>query len=319
VPERESRTLEEALSEVLVLAELRPALEILAHTFDAVEAEYFRFPRQATGDLGRAFLELLRDHPAHDRLRRATKAIDVQEVFDARGEILILPLEEIPFGERGWAGLAIARGRGAPRFGRRDPAKLDKMKPALVAAHRRIRRFASLAGENTGLVALIEKRLGACAALARPPGDVLWMSESAKDALGTEGRAALESRLKDVTREIAKGSSQKAKEFVIGVAGRKRVFGAMSFVRESPEASVHYIAVELYGSEVEAGREAYKLTKSEREVYELLKLGKSNDDIARERFVSIETVRTHVKSLFRKFGVSSRVELLVRKPTLEEE
>src|SRR5205823_6524328 len=105
------------------------------------------------------------------------------------------------------------------------------------------------------------------------------------------------------TREIAKGAPGKPKEFVIGVAGRKRVFGAMSFVRESPESSVHYIAVELYGSEVEAGAEAYRLTKSEREVYELLKLGKSNEDIARERFVSIETVRSHVKSLFRKFGV----------------
>jgi DNA-binding CsgD family transcriptional regulator len=145
----------------------------------------------------------------------------------------------------------------------------------------------------------------------------LWMSQSARDALGMEGRAALEERLKDVTREIAKGTVEKAKEFVIGIAGKKRVFGAMSFVRENPESSVHYIAVELYGSEVDAGHDAYKLTKSEREVYELLKLGKSNEDIARERFVSIETVRSHVKSLFRKFGVSSRVELLVRKPAIE--
>lgn len=316
MPELEPRELDEALSEVLVLVELRPALDLLTHAFEAAETEYFRFPRQTTGALGTALLQLAADHPARERLRDAKKAkttIDAGAIFEDRGAMLVMPLEETPFGERGAAGIAIARAKGAPKFARRDPGKLDKLKPALVAAHRRIRRFATLAGENTGLAALIEKRLGACAVLARPPGDVLWMSESARDALGTEGRAVLEERLKETTREIVKGTVDKGKEFVIGVAGKKRVFGAMSFVRESPESSVHYIAVELYGSEVDAGDEAYSLTKSEREVYELLKLGKSNEDIARERFVSIETVKSHVKSLFRKMGVSSRVELLVRK------
>jgi DNA-binding CsgD family transcriptional regulator len=302
-----SPSLEEALSEVMVLAELRPGLDILAAMLEAEAAEYYRFPRQATGDLAAELLRLPAEDPMRERLRAAKKPLAI-------GSVAVMPLEEVPFGDRGAAGIAVARKEGAAKFARRDLSKLDKAKAALVAAHRRIRRFASLAGENTGLAALIEKRLGACAALARPPGDVLWMSQSARDALGTDGRAALEARLKAATREIVQGTAEKGKEFVIGVAGKKRVFGAMSFVRESPESSVHYIAVELYGSEVDAGAEAYRLTKSEREVYDLLKLGKSNEDIARERFVSIETVRSHVKSLFRKLGVSSRVELLVRKP-----
>src|SRR5262249_44963529 len=107
----ESRTLEDALSEVLVLAELRPALDILARAFDAAEAEYFRFPRQATGDLGRDLLELAPDHPTRDRLRAAKRTLDVGAIFEPRGAVLVLPLDETPFGERGAAGIAIARAK----------------------------------------------------------------------------------------------------------------------------------------------------------------------------------------------------------------
>jgi two-component system, NarL family, response regulator LiaR len=52
------------------------------------------------------------------------------------------------------------------------------------------------------------------------------------------------------------------------------------------------------------------LTAREWEVLDLLASGNSTDRIAEELVLSVETVRSHVKSLHRKLGVHSRAELL---------
>ena len=51
------------------------------------------------------------------------------------------------------------------------------------------------------------------------------------------------------------------------------------------------------------------LTAREADVLGLLQLGRSNGEIAAELSVSVETVRTHARSVFRKLGVRSRREL----------
>ena len=50
------------------------------------------------------------------------------------------------------------------------------------------------------------------------------------------------------------------------------------------------------------------LTQREWEVLDLLCLGRPTEAISAELFVTTETVRSHVKSILRKFGVSSRAE-----------
>jgi DNA-binding NarL/FixJ family response regulator len=50
------------------------------------------------------------------------------------------------------------------------------------------------------------------------------------------------------------------------------------------------------------------LTAREWEVLDLICEGRGNDEIANEFVVSIETVKTHVKSVLRKLGVHSRHE-----------
>lgn len=52
------------------------------------------------------------------------------------------------------------------------------------------------------------------------------------------------------------------------------------------------------------------LTPREADVLEELQLGRSNGEIAVALSVSVETVRTHARSIFRKLGVRSRRELL---------
>jgi DNA-binding CsgD family transcriptional regulator len=57
-----------------------------------------------------------------------------------------------------------------------------------------------------------------------------------------------------------------------------------------------------------SGAEA--LTPSERRVAELAAAGLSNGDIARQLFVSLKTVETHLSRVYRKLAISGRADLL---------
>jgi DNA-binding NarL/FixJ family response regulator len=55
------------------------------------------------------------------------------------------------------------------------------------------------------------------------------------------------------------------------------------------------------------------LTPREADVLELLQSGRSNAEIAQALHVSVETVRTHVRRVYRKLGVTTRRELHARR------
>lgn len=70
----------------------------------------------------------------------------------------------------------------------------------------------------------------------------------------------------------------------------------------------------------EAGRalvELAKLTAAEREVARLAAAGQGNADIVRELRISESTVRTHLRSVFRKLGIKSRGKLAPLHQALE--
>ena len=54
------------------------------------------------------------------------------------------------------------------------------------------------------------------------------------------------------------------------------------------------------------------LTERERTILRFLGSGLTEREIARELFLSFNTVHSHVKSLYRKLGVSSRAEAVER-------
>lgn len=56
---------------------------------------------------------------------------------------------------------------------------------------------------------------------------------------------------------------------------------------------------------------AYQNQLSEREkvVFELVLIGKKNQEIANELFVDISTVKTHINNIYKKTGVKNRKEL----------
>jgi len=51
------------------------------------------------------------------------------------------------------------------------------------------------------------------------------------------------------------------------------------------------------------------LTVKEREVLSLVQKGYGNEKIAARLFISINTVKKHLQSLYRKFGVTNRTSL----------
>ncbi len=60
------------------------------------------------------------------------------------------------------------------------------------------------------------------------------------------------------------------------------------------------------------GAPAERLTAKESVVLEALQVGRSNAQIAADLHLSIETVRTHARNIYRKLGVGGRHELISR-------
>lgn len=56
-----------------------------------------------------------------------------------------------------------------------------------------------------------------------------------------------------------------------------------------------------------------ELTEKEREVVQLILNGKSNQEIADELFISINTTKTHVTRILKKENVRNRSELIIKK------
>jgi len=54
------------------------------------------------------------------------------------------------------------------------------------------------------------------------------------------------------------------------------------------------------------------LTRRETELLQLLCSGKSNQELANALFVSINTVKTHLKNLYLKLDVGNRAEAIIR-------
>lgn len=67
------------------------------------------------------------------------------------------------------------------------------------------------------------------------------------------------------------------------------------------------------GSEPSPAAGPEMLTPREADVLELLRAGRSNGEIAQALHVSIETVRTHARRIYRKLGVRTRRELAARR------
>ena len=103
-------------------------------------------------------------------------------------------------------------------------------------------------------------------------------------------------------------------------------FGATACLAKSSEArdvlhaihlasrGMHVLPGATEGETVAEPAGPAPLTPREAEVLELLQGGHSNAEIAADLHVGIETVRTHARNIYRKLGVTSRLELVEASP-----
>jgi DNA-binding NarL/FixJ family response regulator len=96
-------------------------------------------------------------------------------------------------------------------------------------------------------------------------------------------------------------------------------FGATACLSKSTQArdvlhAIHLASRGMHvlppvGTEVQEAIGPDMLTPREADVLELLQTGRSNAEIAHSLHVSVETVRTHARRVYRKLGVRTRREL----------
>ncbi len=54
----------------------------------------------------------------------------------------------------------------------------------------------------------------------------------------------------------------------------------------------------------------YKISSREREIVDLICKGKTNKQIEKELFISLDTVKSHIYHIYKKIGVRSRIQLI---------
>lgn len=72
------------------------------------------------------------------------------------------------------------------------------------------------------------------------------------------------------------------------------------------------VAIEAVEPEFEQILESYPLTERELEILELIVAGCSNAEIAERSYITVGTVKTHVRSILNKLGVDDRTKAAVR-------
>ncbi len=76
---------------------------------------------------------------------------------------------------------------------------------------------------------------------------------------------------------------------------------------------IRYFSSPMQVQPVEAPRAVFpKLTDREREILELIAVGKNNQEISKELFLSLKTVRNYVSNIFTKLQVTDRAQAIVR-------
>jgi DNA-binding CsgD family transcriptional regulator len=247
------------------------------------------------------------------------------EVFRPYGleRQMIARLNDVSFGDAGVCGLVICRSEGDVEWTRDHERELGHALPLLSASVERNARWERLRNERDILATALGKADGSPMLLFNHEGRLVWMSEKATTLLSTHlGRhAALDEPFRSavhgllalqtspdlprtITLEVAAGRN--------GSSLRAGLFSART--RDTEELFI-VVALEekCVAPEVLAlGEGRFGLTRSEVAVVRELATGAGTRVIGSRLFISHETVRTHLKRIYEKMDVHSRVELLAK-------
>jgi len=152
--------------------------------------------------------------------------------------------------------------------------------------------------------------------------DVILMDIVMPDQSGLEALPALlhehpETRvlilsMQDDPRYVREAFAAGASGYVLKEAADVEVVGAIREVARGgryvhPELGARLVAAE---AEAERRAEADPLSEREREVLRLLALGHTNQEIAKQLYISVRTAETHRAHIMQKLRLGSRAELV---------
>lgn len=153
--------------------------------------------------------------------------------------------------------------------------------------------------------------------LSQNPVDILLLDIDLPDISGIELAKAIRQDYPDIKvlalsmlgdiQSIDRMMEAGSVGYCIKSAGRDELFTAIQTVAEGGS----YLPVD-YFSQRRAQKDSYErhyLTERETEVIQLIAGGNSTKQIADRLFLSVRTVETHRKNIYRKLGVHTNIEL----------
>ncbi len=220
-------------------------------------------------------------------------------------DLLGLTLSDEPYGSPNMSGFVLTRSRSEPQFQPEVVRQVDLLRPALLAAVRRIERVAQSRRREGVLEATLERIAQGPTVVVDRKGRTLFLSREAATLLNTGEASAMFGAL--AVSAFARGDEHVQCVFA-GPHGELRLDAKV--VRSGAEAFV-VATVTPGSSHSPSASERWRLTRAERDVLRLLAERLSNREIAEKLFVSVETIRTHVSRVLAKSGARSRAQLLV--------
>jgi two-component system, NarL family, response regulator NreC len=118
--------------------------------------------------------------------------------------------------------------------------------------------------------------------------------------------------MQDDPRYVREAFSAGASGYVLKEAADTEVVDAVREVARGGRYVNPELGARLVAAEAEAQRRAEEdpLSDREREVLRLLALGHTNQEIARQLYISVRTAETHRAHIMQKLGLTSRAELV---------
>jgi DNA-binding CsgD family transcriptional regulator len=219
-------------------------------------------------------------------------------------DLLGLSLSDEPYGSPSTSGVLLTRSQREPQFDAEVVNQVDRLRPALLSAARRIERVAKSRRREAALAAAIERLAQRPTLIVDRVGHVLFMSREAELLLkGTEARASFA----ELTARALVAPSEETSFLLDRAQGSFRV---EAHALRSPGLQPIAIAT-IQPLQRETPVQRWRLTRTETQVLGLLAEGLSNREIAGQLFVSLDTVKTHVSRVLAKSGTRSRAQLLV--------
>lgn len=232
---------------------------------------------------------------------------------------LVARLTPWAFTDPGTMALVLCRSRRRRRFASAELRAVQKAMPAFAAAARRAAVLEDTQAQLRTLEALVTSRCPSLVAVVALDGRLRWLSPLADRRLAdslrrpTDLPEPLARRLAQARALIDRAAEPRALDAgPLALRCGDEVLRLEVTVHEDPDGppflALHEPRAFEPSSHIAEARERYDLRKSEATILEALHRGLSNEQIARELYISPNTVRTHVQRILHKMRVDSRLQ-----------